>query len=154
MIAVTLFFSAAALIVYLLFGYPLLVALLARVRPRPVRSAFQQISISIIVAVHNGAPWIRQKLESLLAVDYPGTLLEMIVVCDGCTDETENIVREFADRNIRLVSVPRCGKCAAVNAGMEVAGGEILVFTDVRQRIAPDALQRLVNCFADPSVGV
>ena len=154
MVALVLFTLCAAGLFYVLLGYPLLLALLARVYTRPIRRVFEPRSVTVLVAVHNGAAWIRAKLESILALDYPRDLLQIIVISDGSDDATADIVRRFATRGVELLSVSRRGKAAALNAGMEIAEGEILLFTDVRQALASDSLRRLVACFADPRVGV
>jgi biofilm PGA synthesis N-glycosyltransferase PgaC len=75
------------------------------------------------------------------------------VISDGSTDATDAIAGEFASSGVRLLRVPRGGKAAALNAGIAQARGEILFFTDVRQRLAPDSLRHLVACLADPTVG-
>jgi cellulose synthase/poly-beta-1,6-N-acetylglucosamine synthase-like glycosyltransferase len=79
--------------------------------------------------------------------------MEILVVSDGSTDETDSIAGEFAGRGVRLLRQPQQGKSAALNAGMAQATGEILFFTDVRQPLNRLALSHLVASFADPSVG-
>jgi len=75
------------------------------------------------------------------------------VVSDGSTDDTEAIVREYANRGVRLLVAPHGGKAAALNMAFEQVTGEILFFTDVRQALDPMALRHLVANFADPTVG-
>jgi glycosyltransferase involved in cell wall biosynthesis len=148
--AVALLASAAG-ILYVLAGYPLLLGWLARRHARPVMKSDNLRPVSILLAVRNGAPWIRQKLDSILALDYPRDLLEIIVISDGSTDETEQIARSY---DVRVLRVPQGGKALALNAGFNQATGDILVFTDVRQPLDPECVRRLVACFADPAVGV
>jgi cellulose synthase/poly-beta-1,6-N-acetylglucosamine synthase-like glycosyltransferase len=142
-------------VLYVLVGYPLLLGWRAR-RPRPVRRQFTPRSVSVLLPVHNGAAWLARKLESLRALEYPADQLEIFVLLDGGSDGSEEIARRYAasDARIRVLALARAGKAVALNHGMEAARGEILFFTDVRQPLAPDALQRLVACFADPAVGV
>jgi cellulose synthase/poly-beta-1,6-N-acetylglucosamine synthase-like glycosyltransferase len=107
----------------------------------------------VILAVHNGERFIRQKIESLLALEYPPELLEILIVSDGSTDDTEAIVDSFPDPRIRLLKAPRGGKAAALNLGLLEASGEILFYTDVRQPLDRQALSHLVANFADSTVG-
>jgi cellulose synthase/poly-beta-1,6-N-acetylglucosamine synthase-like glycosyltransferase len=143
-----------AILLYSLVCYPLLLAVWKR-RAAPVRKdmAFRA-TVTTLLAVHDGEQFIRAKLESLLALRYPAELLDILVVSDGSTDGTDAIVESFANRGVRLLRVPRGGKAAALNAGLERATGEILFLTDVRQPLDPDALAHLVANFADPGVGV
>ena len=152
---IALFLLSVGFCLYTLFGYPLLLGLLARWRPRPVRKAAWPATVSVILPVYNGERWIAAKLESILALDYPANLLEILVVSDGSTDATETIVGRFMGRaKIRFLAVPKAGKAAALNAALARATGEILFFTDVRQQLHPRSLANLVACFADPEVGV
>ena len=110
--------------------------------------------VSIILAVRDGERWIARKLETLAALDYPQELIEILIVSDGSTDATASIVEEAAKPNIRLFRLPPGGKAIALNHAIRHATGEILFFTDVRQTLEPSSLQNLVDCFADPQVGV
>jgi len=147
------FWTGAVLAAYILAGYPLLLAILARFPAPAIQRRPGCRPVTILLPVHNGARWIRRKLESLLRLDYPRHLVQIIVISDGSTDDTERIVSEFAADGIELLSVPRCGKPAALNAGIQRATGEIVFFTDVRQPVDPACLASLVECLNDPSVG-
>lgn len=144
---------SAAIVVYILIGYPILL----RAIPVRIGSSKKDIrheaSVSLIVSVYNGAAHIRAKIETILALDYPKGLLETIIVSDGSWDETESIVREYSSRGVHLLVLPHGGKARAVNHAIERASGDILFFTDVRQPLEPRALRHLVANFADPAVG-
>ena len=145
----------AAIVLYTIAGYPVFLAVWRRRAAPPVRKDMRfRTTVSVVLAVHDGDQFIRAKLESLLALRYPAGLLDILVVSDGSTDATDGIVESFAGRGVRLLRVPRGGKAAALNAGLEHSSGEILFLTDVRQPLDPDALSHLVANFADPSVGV
>jgi len=148
-----LFLLAAAAVLYIVAGYPLLAAWLAHRSTRVVRTDTEPRSISVIVPVHNGAPFLAAKLESVLALDYPRRLMEVLVVDDGSNDATASIAATFAERGVRLLQQERAGKPAALNLGIAHTSGEILVLTDVRQMLAPDSVRRLIACFGDPLVG-
>jgi cellulose synthase/poly-beta-1,6-N-acetylglucosamine synthase-like glycosyltransferase len=148
-----LFLASAGFAFYIVAGYPLLLATLARWRPKPVRKRFTETPVTVLLAVYNGEKWIRTKLESILQLDYPRPQMQILVVSDGSTDRTDAIVAEFRAEGVALLRVPHGGKAAALNAGMAQATGDILFFTDVRQQLEPDALRRLVGCLGDPAVG-
>jgi cellulose synthase/poly-beta-1,6-N-acetylglucosamine synthase-like glycosyltransferase len=152
-LSVGIFLVSALVLLYIMLGYPLVLAWLAR-RKKPVLTRFEPKTVSVLLAVRNGEKWLRRKLDSILALHYPHELLQILVISDGSTDSTEDIAREYASRGVQLIATPAGGKCQALNEGMRHATGEILFFTDVRQTLDPDSLKHLVACFADPSVGV
>lgn len=154
MAAVIVFLASIAFVVYVLFGYPVLLALLSR-KSRPVRKQAQHRTVSVLLPVRNGERWMRQKLESILALDYPRELVDIIVVSDGSTDTSAAIAEEFAaTHRVRVLRLPPSGKAVALNAALQHATGDILFLTDVRQRLAADSLSHLVACLADSDVGV
>jgi len=141
-------------VVYVLFGYPLLLARIASRLARPVRRGPVQGRVSFLIAVYNGERFLEAKLRSVLALDYPRELMEILVLSDGSTDRTEEIARRMAPEGVRLLALPHAGKSAALTAGIREATGDFLVFTDVRQDLAPESLRLLLENFADPAVGV
>lgn len=151
-----IFLLSVALILYVLIGYPALLAGYARIRPKPIQKQLdaRPPRLSIIIPVRNGASWITPKLKSLLASEYPADLLTILVASDGSTDSTNDIVADFGDPRVHLLALPPSGKATAVSAALERVSDDIIVLTDVRQPFHPQALARLVACFKDPSVGV
>ena len=152
-VAVILFLTGAGFAFYIVAGYPFLLALLARWSPQPIRKRFIDRTVTVLLTVYNGEPWIRAKLESILRLDYPRPRMQILVISDGSTDRTDSIVTEFRTEGVELLRVAHGGKAAALNAGMAQATGEILFFTDVRQPLEADALRHLVACLGDPAVG-
>jgi len=148
------FLLCAALILYVVFGYPLLMNLMGRRRDRAVMKRPYFPKVSVVLPVRDGAEWIEAKLHSLLGLIYPRDLIEILVVSDGSVDGTDEIVRQYAIDGVQLIRIARSGKASALNAGMARARGEILFFTDVRQTLDRNCLERLTRCFADESVGV
>ena len=152
--AIFIFVLSAVTLLYVLLGYPLLLALLpARRGTRPASVPAQWRTVTVILPVRNGERWIRAKLESLVALDYPRDLLEILVISDRSTDKTAEIVRAFG-HGVKLLHNSAGGKASAINQGLAAATGEIVFFTDVRQPLDPNALRLLVACFDDPQVGV
>ncbi len=154
MTAAILLALGTAVALYIMVGYPLVLAWFPGHPARAVaKDPGYRATVSILLAVRNGEAFVRRKLECLLALQYPRELVQILVVSDGSTDGTDEIVDSFADRGICLLKVPSGGKAAALNAALERATGDILFFTDVRQLLEPDSLAHLVANFADPSVG-
>ena len=152
-LCLAIFLSALGLIVYTLFVYPLLLGLIARRNYKPILKDAGLRSVSFVIAVRNGEKFLAQKLHSVLALNYPRDLIEILVVSDGSEDRTDAIAQSFQTEGIRLLRIPRGGKPAALNAGVPLVSGEILVLTDVRQTLDPDCLRNVVACFGDARVG-
>ncbi len=147
------FWLGVATIVYAYFGYPLLVFGRARLRPRPVQLAPIEPSVSIVLAAHNEEAAIGQRLENILALDYPTDRLETIVASDGSEDATVAIAGAYAGRGVRVLDLGRIGKADALNEAVSTARGEVIVFTDANTMFERRAIRALVQPFADPSVG-
>ena len=162
------FWLTIALIVWTQLGYPAAIVLLAR-RASPRRRRIDASlatpqgraaqgpaddglpGVSLIVAAHDEQDVIGSKVENALALDYPRELLEVIVACDGCADETAARAREAgADLVLEL---PRAGKIRAQDTAVERARGEIVAFSDANAQWEPDALRELVDAFRDARVG-
>lgn len=138
---------------YIYFGYPLLLLLVSRFRRQPVRRQPIRPSVTLIVAAFNEESVIAAKLRNCLALDYPADRLEVLVVSDGSTDSTEELVRGCEDPRVRLLARPREGKLRALQAGAAQAVGEVLVLTDANSHLEPESLTRIVENFGDPEVG-
>jgi cellulose synthase/poly-beta-1,6-N-acetylglucosamine synthase-like glycosyltransferase len=148
------FWCAACLMLYAYAGYPLWIYLRSRLHPRPPRQESMLPTVSIILAVHNGAAMLRQKVAHLLSLDYPQDRIEIAIVSDGSTDGTDDILEELRDPHVKCFRCPEhSGKAAALNLGMQSATGEILLFLDIRPWIENNALRFLLSNFADPDVG-
>ena len=149
-----IFWLSVAAIGYAYVGYPILLLLLSRIRPKPVKSGHWTPSVTVIIAAYNEERDLAAKLENTLALDYPQTHLEIIVTSDCSSDRTDEIARSFASRGVRLHrQEERHGKTAAQNAAVTKARGEIIVFSDATTHYRPDVLRLMIPAFADKSVG-
>lgn len=146
--------SSAALLLHVFVGYPLLVWMQARLRPLPVARRAILPTVSIVMAVHDGERFIRAKLASLKQLDYPAELIDIVIACDGCHDTTVTTARRSTDPRVTVLDFPnRRGKAACLNDAVALTRGEVLLFTDVRQKLSPVALKELVANLGDPTVG-
>jgi cellulose synthase/poly-beta-1,6-N-acetylglucosamine synthase-like glycosyltransferase len=155
-LAIVLILSAPLLFLYAYAIYPALLWIAGRVFGRRQIADFTEWpSVTLTVPVYNEARNIRQKLDELLQLDYPSDKLQLLVISDASTDETDAIVADYAPRGVELVRLAaRRGKTAAENAAGPAARGTIIVNNDATVRIPPNALKALVRVFADQTVGV
>jgi len=151
-LARAVFVAAAGLLAWTYAVFPALLLLRGRVRPRPFATADIEPTVSVIVAAHDEQAAIGERLDNLLALDYPAARLEIVVASDGSTDRTVALAR-LREPLVRVLDLPRVGKAAALGAAVAETRGEILVFTDANSAYERDAVRRLVRPFADPSVG-
>lgn len=155
--AAILFWLSASLLVYTHLGYPLVLGALVRLRKErrsfksKVTGSGHEPTVSLIVPAYDEEDVIAAKVANALALDYPRDRLQVIVASDGSTDATAERAR-VAGADL-VLELPPGGKVAALNAGAEQAGGEVLAFSDANSAWAPDALRQLVAPFADPQVG-
>ncbi len=148
------FWLCAILVFYAYLGYPMILTLMAWIRPRPVQKVYEFPSVSVVIAAFNEEKNMGSRIENLLGQDYPPENMEVIVVSDGSSDRTEEIVRSYESKNVKLYALgERKGKAEALNYGVSKAAGEILVFADARQTLKIDAVKELVANLSDPAVG-
>jgi cellulose synthase/poly-beta-1,6-N-acetylglucosamine synthase-like glycosyltransferase len=153
-LAALTFWLAAAVLGYTYVGYPLLLALRARLGTRPHQQSIMFPTVSILVVAHNEAARISQRIENLLAVNYDTRSLEIVIASDASGDATVALAEQFRPAGVRVVAFDRHrGKPAVLNDLIPHLRGEIVVLMDVRQHIDTGALHRLLDNFADPAVG-
>jgi len=158
-LAMWAFWLAASYVLYTYFGYPLLLAAWRRLRPTRDQAGPSEapLRVSVILTVRNEVDSIRTKLQDLLNQDYPAELIEIWVASDQSTDGTNRVVEEFAAAcpRVHLVDYSEnIGKSVAINRTALLCTGDVLLLSDARQRVDPDAVRRLVAHFNDPQVGV
>lgn len=141
------------LLFYTQAGYPLLMAVLARLCPRPLRLDEPAVrALSIVLCARNAGGTIVARLNNLLACEWEGEL-EILVYCDGCTDDTAAQATSHADPRVRVIEGAESrGKALALNAAVPLCRHPHVVLCDVRQRFDAAALRFLAAPFADPGV--
>jgi cellulose synthase/poly-beta-1,6-N-acetylglucosamine synthase-like glycosyltransferase len=153
----TLFWLSVLFIIYTYFGYPVLIAILAKLKtksePYPISSPF----VTFIIAAYNEEVCIGDKLDNTLALDYPHDKLQIIVAADGSSDQTPSIVKAYSDCNhqVELSYIPaRNGKMAAISRAVSQAQGEIVIVSDANNTYDDKAIRKLVAPFIDETVGL
>jgi cellulose synthase/poly-beta-1,6-N-acetylglucosamine synthase-like glycosyltransferase len=148
------FWVCITLMGYAYVGYPVLVYLSSMIFPKPVKSGEIEPSVTVLITAYNEENAIREKLENTLAIEYPREKFQIIVASDGSTDDTDDIVREFAERGVKLVRKEgRAGKTATQNLAVEHATGDIILFSDATTAYQPNVFRTLLPYFADETVG-
>jgi biofilm PGA synthesis N-glycosyltransferase PgaC len=150
-----IFWLAAALVAYTYAGYVGWLRIRMLWRSRCIVRGAITPPVSIVMVVRNEQQVLETKLRNLMAIDYPADRCQIVVVSDGSTDHTESILRACGnDARIHIVLNQLAqGKACGLNDAIDVAQGEIVVFTDARQIIEPQAVRLLAENFADPEVG-
>jgi len=156
-VLIFLLLSAIAFFTYNYFIYPAAIIMVSKILKSENEIKNQDIvypSVSIIIAAYNEEKVILQKIKNTLSLDYPCDKLQVIVVSDGSDDNTQEIVNKFSsDEFLSLHQKERNGKSAALNRGVEVASGDILVFSDANNDFCSDAIQQLIKHFDNPETG-
>src|SRR5579883_3045201 len=154
--------SVAILIAAVVFAYPFViypallgaVGRLRRKDPGPAAPGNGCPSVALVICALNEESVIGEKMENCLRLDYPREKLRVIVVSDGSTDRTAEIVKGFENRGIELVERRRRrGKIANLNEIVPAVGEEIVVLSDANVMYDSAALRKLTARFRDPAVG-
>jgi len=158
------FWLSLAVLAYTYFGYPLLLWIGSKLFSKPVRKEQIRPYVTFVVVAYNEEEYIGRKIDNILSLDYPHDKLEIIIGSDGSTDNTENIIEEYARSQSHhvtkshvkyrvIISKERRGKISLLNEIVPQAKGEIIVFSDARQMFDVSSLRELVSNFADEKVG-
>jgi poly-beta-1,6-N-acetyl-D-glucosamine synthase len=154
-ILIALFFwLSVGAIMYAYFGYPLLIFLLARLVRKSEKLESYEPVVTLLIAAYNEESIIEEKIKNSLTLDYPRELLQILIVADGSSDNTAEIVKRYEDQDVEsLHQLERRGKMAAINRAVPQARGEIIVFSDANNYYRADTLRHLIRPFAQPEVG-
>jgi glycosyltransferase involved in cell wall biosynthesis len=136
--------------------YPVVLVAINRLGGRGAHHAdvSYEPTVTVIMPVHNEARRIGAKVANLLALDYPRDKMQILVIGDGCTDDTLERATAAGQGIVTVIPLAgRGGKAAGLNAGLEHATGEIIVFTDAGIMLDQPSLRHLVGHFTDPRIG-
>jgi len=114
-------------------------------------------TVSVVIPAYNEEANIIQCVQSVFNNNYPRELFEIIVIDDGSTDSTVQLLKEFKKKNtkakVQFVSQKSAGKAHALNLGMKkYAKGELVMCLDSDSQLHPEAIKRAVSYFEDPKV--
>jgi biofilm PGA synthesis N-glycosyltransferase PgaC len=144
---------------YAFFGYGILLFIIIKIKRKlrglpvkPVVSAANLPTCSLVIAAYNEEGFILEKIKNTLELEYPAGKLEFIFITDGSTDRTPELTAAYPQ--IRLMhSTDRRGKIAAVHRAMDTVTTDVVVFTDANTYLNPDALLKICRHYADAKVG-
>lgn len=149
-----LFWSSLAVLLYTYLGYPLAIALLARWRPRTTRQGETTPTVTVLIAAYDEEDGIAAKIANTLALDYPPERLNLLIVTDGSSDRTPEIVSTYPDARVRLLhQAERQGKSAALRRAWPHVRSDVVLFSDANCTLPATALCAMVRHLADPQVG-
>jgi cellulose synthase/poly-beta-1,6-N-acetylglucosamine synthase-like glycosyltransferase len=142
------------MIFYVYLGYPLIAFLLSFILNKQVKKASYEPMVTILIAAYNEEDDIEDTVKNKLNLNYPKEKLEIIVISDGSTDRTDQIVKGYEIQGVKLLrQEPRAGKTSALNMSVPQAKGDIIVFSDANSQYDKNTLTKLVVNFNDPDVG-
>lgn len=152
-----IFWGALAILFYTYLGYGLVIALWARAKESPCRrepslTEDELPTVTLLIAAYNEKDILADKAENIDALTYPADRLEIMFVTDGSSDGTPDWLRDHTNYTV-LHSDARKGKTAALNRAMKQVESDIVVFTDANTFLHPEAITRLVQPYADSTVG-
>lgn len=152
---VILFWANLSIILYTYILFPGLVFLRGLLKHSPYvsREIDHFPTVSVIIAARNEAKVIGEKIKNLLSMNYPKDSYEVVIASDGSSDETDDIVKKFSNSGVKVLSLPRQGKAAALNSAFATSNGEIIVFSDANSIFDHEAIRSLVIPFGDSNVG-
>jgi cellulose synthase/poly-beta-1,6-N-acetylglucosamine synthase-like glycosyltransferase len=150
----TLFWFVVALGAVTVAGYPVAIIAIAAVLPARREPPAPPLRATLLIAAHNEEACIGAKLDNALAKDVAPHRLSIVVVADGCTDRTAEIVTAYQDPRVALFDAgEHLGKIAAMQRALEHVDSDVVIFSDANSLFAPGALAALLGGFTTPQVG-
>ncbi len=159
MYEIVLAWLSLAVLCYIYGGYQILLRLLANLLKRDTeeRNFFtekQLPALTVLITVFNEENIIKKRIQNILVCQYPAEKLKIIIASDGSTDRTDQEVSKFDDPRVILFRPEqRRGKTDTQNQALELAGGELIIFTDADTCFDEGFLLAITQPFSDPSIG-
>jgi poly-beta-1,6-N-acetyl-D-glucosamine synthase len=141
---------------YTFAGYGIVLAVWKAIGTQPIGKLNVSPTVAVVIVVHNGEHLIKAKIETCLNQDYAAEKVRIVIASDGSDDRTEQIIGDLQKRHASIDLIRfavRRGKAACLNDAVATCNEEIIVFTDVRQRLNKEAITKLVENLSDGSVG-
>ena len=141
---------------YSYIGYIGLLWLLGFFMDDPVKKEAISLSVSLVISVYNEGNVLAEKIENSLGLDYPANLIEIAVISDGSTDNTNNIINEYAKRDSRImpcIAEKNKGKTPCLNEFVPKLKGDIIIFSDANSFYPEDLCKNIAASFADDRIG-
>lgn len=148
-----LFWASTFLLIYTYLGYPIIIYFLSRLFHAENIKNIITPHINIVMVVYNGELYLEAKIHNILSSNYPRDRLHLIIISDGSTDGTVNILDKYAAQIQFHHFDVRRGKAACLNDALEHCNYDYVVFSDVRQRFAVNTISHLISRLSDSQVG-
>jgi cellulose synthase/poly-beta-1,6-N-acetylglucosamine synthase-like glycosyltransferase len=144
------------IICFAYFGYPLVLIFISFFKNNSIHKDDAYFpKVSILIAAYNEEAFIEQKIINTLELNYPKELFSIVIVSDGSTDKTDEIVLKYENQGVKLFRVEgRVGKTEARNQAVIQERSEIIVFSDATAIYEKDAIVKLIRNFSDKTVGM
>jgi cellulose synthase/poly-beta-1,6-N-acetylglucosamine synthase-like glycosyltransferase len=149
-----IFWMSVGFVFYAYFGYLIILAGLSLFKNNQIKKGSVTPRVSFVITAYNEERQIKDKIDNTLMQKYPQDNFEVIVASDCSTDKTDEIVRSFNCKGVKLIrTAERKGKENAQKNAIATARGEILIFSDAATILQPDSVSNIVKNFNDPTVG-
>jgi len=150
----TLFYISFFIIIYTFIGYPILLRLVKATKPCEPLEDHKLPDLTIVLCIYNGSKNLRQRIDNLLASDYPAEKLNVLVISDGSTDYPEKVIDELGDSRVTIKGYEENkGKSFALNFAQQFITTPYTVFTDIRQTFDANALRALASLVVKDNIG-
>lgn len=152
------FWICVFIVIYSYVGYGFLLFLLVKIKravsgkPGGFSSVYYP-EVTHVVAAYNEADCIAQKIQNSLNLNYPADRMKLLIVTDGSTDETADIIKSYPEVEHHHEN-SRNGKIAAVNRVMPFIKSPVTIFSDANTILNPDAIINITRHFSNPKVGL